>query len=893
MLSFLLALSLLPVPAPAADGEVSLISSDSGIAGRVDERETEETTVVTTYAVCIEESIHGKVEADKETAAPGELVTLTVYPDTHYLLDELMVSQGETSVTVNETVSAFFMPEGDVTVTATFKETPWFALQNAIDDAHHIGGLGGMGGFIPPEDRYKIQLVKPGDEVTDFEDSSVHLVYTDETGRITPGPGEGTLLIREESVTLDLNGCTIGDNQLTEPVFAIRDGGHLTLQDSNETGGGTITTNGKNAVEVGETGEGNFTLEGGTLTSLEVAVKLIENSAFTMSGGVISAPVIGVWSVGICSIKLTGGSITGCQEGVKSVSAKSVTISGSPVIEGNIKGKVKMDLCLRRDGTMSVTGPMEEGARVGISLDSPGAFAHGEKYTLTPADAACFLSDDGRYTVRLNEETNELEMVNAPSTGLPPDSGEIYSVNALDEDTHEYLKGATIAIIEKETGTAIDEWVSGDGPHESRVLEKGTVYILRVLDAPEGYKKPDDNEFMINETEWEGITILSGPVELTDYGLGLYFKQKPQGRPPQETCTVTFDVNTHGRKMEDVTVNAGEPVSRPEDPTATGYRFDGWYTELECVNAWDFAAPVTGDLVLYAKWTERPSGGGGGGGSVTYAVNVEKAENGTVTASPSYAAHGKTVSLTVKPDEGYQLDGLTVTDVNGKEIPVEQNADGIWSFTMPVEAVTVTPAFVKEEAPVVPDEPGDVSDRFKDVSRGAWYHDAVQWAVDNGIMNGVSDDKFDPDDNTTRAMVVTMLWRMAGEPASIAAAPFTDVKAGSWYADAVNWAAETGAVKGTSETTFSPDTPVTREQLAAILYRSAQSKGLGFTGAWSFPLDFPDAAEVSEYADEAMHWMTMHGDITGMKDGTLAPKANATRAQIATMFMRFCEALEE
>jgi hypothetical protein len=119
------------------------------------------------------------------------------------------------------------------------------------------------------------------------------------------------------------------------------------------------------------------------------------------------------------------------------------------------------------------------------------------------------------------------------------------------------------------------------------------------------------------------------------------------------------------------------------------------------------------------------------------------------------------------------------------------------------------------------------------------------------------------------------------------------VRAGGWYAEAVNWAAETGAVKGTSETTFSPDTPVTREQLATILYRYAQAQDKGFTGDWFFPLDFSDAASVSEWADEAMHWMVMHGVINGMNDGTLAPKDNATRAQIATMFMRFAEAMEK
>ena len=182
---------------------------------------------------------------------------------------------------------------------------------------------------------------------------------------------------------------------------------------------------------------------------------------------------------------------------------------------------------------------------------------------------------------------------------------------------------------------------------------------------------------------------------------------------------------------------------------------------------------------------------------------------------------------------------------------------------------------------------GDVSDRFTDVSRTATYHDAVQWAVDRGMMNGVSSDSFDPDATATRAMVVTMLWRMAGEPTAQSPVPFTDAKDGAWYVDAVAWAAESGAVNGTSTDTFSPNKPVTREQLAAILYRYARSQGRGFTDAWAFPLEYSDADQVAEYAYEPMCWMTIHGVITGMDDGTLAPKASATRAQAAVMFRRF------
>ena len=296
--------------------------------------------------------------------------------------------------------------------------------------------------------------------------------------------------------------------------------------------------------------------------------------------------------------------------------------------------------------------------------------------------------------------------------------------------------------------------------------------------------------------------------------------------------------------------------------------------------------------ILEAENNGGNYGGSGGGGGAAAPVNPvtvpEEASSGTaahgsVRSSAVNAKAGDKVTLTVTPEEGYTLNQLTVTDARGNAVQLTKNADGTYSFIMPDSEVRITAAFVEAL----------VTGRFDDVSEGAWYVDAVAWAVERGIMNGVSENLFAPNDPCTRAMVVTMLWRLAGEPASSNAAPFTDVKAGSWYADAVNWAAETSAVNGTSTDTFSPNTPVTREQLATILYRYAQAQGKGFTGSWMFLLDYPDADQVSDWANEAMLWMTMHGIITGMGDGTLAPKDNATRAQIATMFMRFCAEMEE
>ena len=158
-------------------------------------------------------------------------------------------------------------------------------------------------------------------------------------------------------------------------------------------------------------------------------------------------------------------------------------------------------------------------------------------------------------------------------------------------------------------------------------------------------------------------------------------------------------------------------------------------------------------------------------------------------------------------------------------------------------------------------------------------------------MSGTDATHFTPSGTASRAMVATILWRMAGQPAAARENPFADVPADTWYTDAVTWAAEQGIVTGYDGTTFGPDNPVTREQFAVMLYRYAQSLGEGFTGSWAFALDFPDAGQVSAYAYEALCWMTSKGVLQGMEDGGLHPQGTANRAQLATMLLRFCEAL--
>ena len=182
---------------------------------------------------------------------------------------------------------------------------------------------------------------------------------------------------------------------------------------------------------------------------------------------------------------------------------------------------------------------------------------------------------------------------------------------------------------------------------------------------------------------------------------------------------------------------------------------------------------------------------------------------------------------------------------------------------------------------------GCPSTNFTDVEENGWYHTGVDFMVKNGFMNGVADDAFDVDGNLTRAQLVTILYRIAGEPESTATNPFADVADGQWYTTAVIWAAENGIVKGVNTTTFAPNDQITREQIVTILYRFAKFRGLDVGDTTDLAKKFTDAARVSDYAKEALSWAVAVGIINGMPDNTIAPQNSATRAEVATIIMRY------
>ena len=296
--------------------------------------------------------------------------------------------------------------------------------------------------------------------------------------------------------------------------------------------------------------------------------------------------------------------------------------------------------------------------------------------------------------------------------------------------------------------------------------------------------------------------------------------------------------------------------------SGTTYTFAVRYAETDTYKA--SPASATAEFsTLY-----RSSGGSSSSGS-SYAVSTPSTKNGDVTVSPKNASKGDTVTVTVKPDSGYVLETLTVTDKNGNELTLKDKGNGKYTFTMPAGKVEVKATFAKE----IETSP------FADVATDAYYYEAVKWAVGKGITTGVGNDLFAPEQPCTRAQIVTFLWRAAGSPEPKGTASgMTDVVSGSYYEKAVAWAIENGVTTGTTATTFSPDATCTRAQAVTFLARALSAKASGAA-------EFSDVPADSYFAD-AVAWAAANGVTNGIGDGLFGPDNSCTRAQIVTFLFR-------
>ena len=286
--------------------------------------------------------------------------------------------------------------------------------------------------------------------------------------------------------------------------------------------------------------------------------------------------------------------------------------------------------------------------------------------------------------------------------------------------------------------------------------------------------------------------------------------------------------------------------------------------------------PVTGQVYKEPEYT----------GKYSYEIFTTVGDNGAIDVD-RYATEGDDVTITVSPDEAYLLDELTVT-TGGKEVEVKDNGDGTYTFKMPSADAKIVVTFAED--PDWEPEPEEPAMPFTDVNEGDWFYDVVLYAYDNGLMTGVSATEFAPNQTTTRGMIVSMLARLEGVT-SAEDAGFADVAANDWYATAVNWAASVGVVNGYEDDTFRPNAPITREQMAAILYNYADYKGYDVSARADLS-DYADAESISSWAEDVLAWANAEGLINGMTATTIDPQGATTRAQTAAMFERFLTAHE-
>lgn len=297
------------------------------------------------------------------------------------------------------------------------------------------------------------------------------------------------------------------------------------------------------------------------------------------------------------------------------------------------------------------------------------------------------------------------------------------------------------------------------------------------------------------------------------------------------------------------------------------------YTFIAAYDGIQTIAPKTDFTTVKVQ---QRSSGGGEPAKPSFPVKISNSGDGVAKVDKSYASAGAKVTITVTPGRNATVQRITVTDEDGERLKLTENRDGTYSFTMPSGTVNVYVRFSGSGLP------------FADVPSGSWYYDDVAYVYDTGLMTGLTATTFGPNLSTTRGMIVTILWRMENEPAAKHGCPFADVRRGSYYEQAIAWASENGIVTGFDASTFAPDRAITREQLAAILFRFAAYRGMDAVTLRENLSSFQDQAAISAYAVSALNWAVGEGLMQGTGD-KLEPTGSATRAQVAAMLRRFMQ----
>ena len=522
------------------------------------------------------------------------------------------------------------------------------------------------------------------------------------------------------------------------------------------------------------------------------------------------------------------------------------------------------ELTVRTSGSYSAGIEVNAGRTVAI---------HGGKVTATGYNGAGI----GGYSGKAGGTVNILGGIVAASSnsgagiggGDGGDGGEIT------------INGGTVKATSIRTGAGIGGGINGDGG--TITINGGTVEASSAggADIGGGYDNSTGGIVPSDKIEISGGTVTRPDGQPVNIGSATHQAKEDEwasdGTHHWHPCEAADcdknhqfnkDLHTPGDWVVDQAATATAPGSRHKECTACGYT-----TQTETIPPIDPPDPVDPDP---PKPVDPPSGGGSYT-PPTYKPDVTQPdEGGTVSVTPSRPERGDTVTIKPKPDEGYEVDKITVTDKNGKPIEVVVKPDGTYTFKQPSGKVKIEVTYKPIETPW--------NNPFTDVSEGDWYYEAVRFVQEQGLMNGYSDGRFGANDTLSRAQLAQILFNKEGRPGVNYLLDFSDVAGEAWYTKAVRWAASQGIVSGYGDGTFGPNDPITREQLAVMLWRYS-----GSPAATNKELHFNDTDEISGFALDALRWAVENGIVNGDGDGQLGPQGQATRAQVAQMLKNFIE----
>lgn len=620
------------------------------------------------------------------------------------------------------------------------------------------------------------------------------------------------------------------------------DGGATFTLTSGNIAGNTANAGGGVYVNKG----GTFTMEDGSINNNKATVGggggvMVYEGSFTLSGGSITGNATNTMTNGF------GGGV--CLFG-------TFYLSGDSIIQDNTKAGTVDNLYLGWQ-TINITGPLGKNAHIGVNAENvPRSFISGWSNNMAGENPADYFSSDGdAWGIGLNADGDVV-------------LGSLGTITTHPQD---------VEVKENETATFTVNAIGSDLSYQWQQSTNGSDWTDIAGETQVTYTTPATTMDM---NGWQYRCVVTG------YGTAAESNAATLTVNAIPTYTITVQNDGHGEALATpASAKAGEQITLTATPNS-GYRFAGWTSSdnITFANAGSAQTTFTmpdRNVTVTANWKKKSSGGS------VFFWDLKFDTNGGSKIDTVTEWEYSTIDLDeyVPEKEGYKFVGWYADKDFDKKI------DEVYL----TEDTTVYAKWekIKEEVPEEPEETEEIKEpetiSFKDVKESDWFYEAVSYAVENGLMSGMSEDIFAPNTPLTREMLAVVLYNVEGQPESTEANTFTDVKGDMWYTDAILWANANGIVAGYDNGAYGVGDLITREQFATILYRYAQFKGYDTTQGGMAVREFSDYENISDYARPAMAWAVNAGIMGGMDDGTLMPQGKATRAEAATMLMNFCE----